>query len=176
MLEILWIFLIFLFIPTRGHTEQGRECLIYQSVRDQNVGYEFLRRSRGGNVRRTANGDIAYVCAGCMNAQTRLRKEGAPIPPLRQIGFGDNGRFTTDPDQHHHFCDPVPWDELERRQLYRKVKEEVRGKDFSSSQAVGMLNQAIAEKRMNRAERQQFNFFYFYLFVLLLLIYCFTSL
>uniref|UniRef100_A0AC35GH01 Uncharacterized protein n=1 Tax=Panagrolaimus sp. PS1159 TaxID=55785 RepID=A0AC35GH01_9BILA len=47
--------------------------------------------------------------------------------------------------------------ELERRQLYRKVVENVRGKDFSSSQAVGMLNQAIAEKRMNPAERQQFN-------------------
>uniref|UniRef100_A0A914PQE3 Uncharacterized protein n=1 Tax=Panagrolaimus davidi TaxID=227884 RepID=A0A914PQE3_9BILA len=84
-----------------GHTKHGKE--FYQSVRDPNIGYEFLRRSRGGDVRRIVNGDIAYVCGECIFAQKRLRNErAANIPSLRQIGFDDNGRFTSDPDEHPH--------------------------------------------------------------------------
>uniref|UniRef100_A0AC35G0S7 Uncharacterized protein n=1 Tax=Panagrolaimus sp. PS1159 TaxID=55785 RepID=A0AC35G0S7_9BILA len=84
-------FLISLFVARRGYTAQGKECLIYRSVRDPNVGYEFIRKSRGGNARRTAYGDIDYVCGGRVLAQQLLRNQRAQnIPSVRQIGFGDN--------------------------------------------------------------------------------------
>uniref|UniRef100_A0AC35FA65 Uncharacterized protein n=1 Tax=Panagrolaimus sp. PS1159 TaxID=55785 RepID=A0AC35FA65_9BILA len=78
-------------------------------------------------------------------------------PSVRQIVFGDNGRYTTDPEQHFHFCEPISWDELERRQVYRGIVKDVRGKDFSSSQCLGMFNESIANQRFNPEERRRFN-------------------
>uniref|UniRef100_A0AC35GSD7 Uncharacterized protein n=1 Tax=Panagrolaimus sp. PS1159 TaxID=55785 RepID=A0AC35GSD7_9BILA len=138
------------FVARPGLTKQQNECLYFDSEVHIGFCYQYIiRKKRDGSPRVNADGHVAYVCAGCTTKREKLRKRrnngDGDLGEINQIYYNeDEERFTSNPDEQNHFCDPIPQSKATGTQIFRKVFKDIRGTNVSGGECLSKINKVVA--------------------------------